>query len=106
MGGKTTNMLMMNAGKEITLSQALFVALSQGSGGGATNGFRYRIANLELWPPPARSMMGNLFVAERKHSFICVSSICRTPTAVRKKQSWRRMGERPETESQIKSASL
>lgn len=60
-GGKTTNMLMMNAGMEITLSQALFAALSRERRG--RNGFRCRIANLESCP--ARSMMENLFVAAR-----------------------------------------
>lgn len=47
---------MMNAGKEIALSQALFAALSGERRG--SNGFCHRIANLGL--RLAQSMMENL----------------------------------------------
>lgn len=54
---KTTNMLMMNAGKEITLSQALFAAFS-----GEQRTEMSSATELPIWSrAPQQSMMENLF---------------------------------------------
>lgn len=56
-GNKTANMLMMNAGKEITLSQALFAALSGERRTEMSSG-----AELPIWSRALQqSMMENLF---------------------------------------------